>query len=1271
MKMKNSFMKKISSVLILSNIALPLGSAWSFAGAENGPDAAAAQWATQTAGILGSSNTGDSAAQLAAGIASDKATSEVSGWLQGKGKVSINLSTDRKGSLKDSEAKILYPFYDSEQLTVFTQGGFHRSDDRHQGNLGMGARYFQGSWMAGVNAFYDHDFTLEHSRMGVGVEYARDYMRLSANSYARLSGWRDDKRLTDYQSRPANGWDIRTEAWLPAYPQLGGKLNFEQYYGNEVALVSYNDRQKNPYAVTAGINYTPIPLITAGVDVKKGKSGASETQFGLSLNYTLGESWSKQTSPDEVAAQRSLSGTRYEFVNRNNDIVLDYRKKEVITLGFPAEVSGTELTEVSFSPVVKSVHNVSSLELDAGELVRFGGAVVSSSPSAVVVRLPAYQQQGIRLTGVAVDSRGNRSNLAETTIYTTEGAHLLTLDADKTEAVADGSDAVSLTIHVDSAAGAAIAGSEIALKTDAGVLSATTGKTDASGNYTVTLRSDQAGEVHVTATEGGQTVTHPGVRFITVTNGNMTLDKTTALANGEDAVQATLSLTDSTGKALADKEVTWKTSMGTLSADSNRTGPDGSVSVLLTSTSAGNASVTATAGNDSWTSDNIVFEQAKGSYSISSDKTVATSNGTDKVTFTVKAVNFDGTAMEGEKVSWSSDAGALSDAVTTVDANGQSSVQLSSTSPGAAHVTATVAGEVMTAAEVQFEKAVLSLNLSVSQTSFYATGTTGPRYTLTALNPDGSPAVGETVMWSTDLGNLDIKSDITDANGKAEAWVYSKTPGVVHASATVDDQKANADEVTFLEYLDIELRGDVSEAKADGKPVKFTLSVKDIDKQPVAGRDVKWTTTVGQLSATTVQTDANGHAEVSLSSTVAGAGNITADVNGSPVSMPITFIEDVSVSVTADKTQFTSSGYDWVTYSVTVRNTDGTPAAGETVNWATNIGTLAQDTTVTDSNGQAAVRLTSTEVGTAKVTATAKSKTQDAPEVTVIQYIITFLTGPSEGIADGKTPVTLTFMAENSDRSPMSGAEITWTTTKGTLSSNKSVTGDDGTSSVTILSSEAGAIRVTGDLNGNSQTATIDFKEAPAVINLTVSAEAVDKDGGNANGISFGSKSPKYLWAGAKIRLSAADATGNVTWTSSSSAVSINGDVISIDSNPNSATITGTDEAGATGTYVISPSTWVSYISNSSAFYGGPGYTGTSAYGTCEALGAEVMPRNLLSALHTEWGNFLIYDGWSRGYYQTSTPYSGYTEANQANYKIWPESGEWTKNTTQNYFACA
>lgn len=1264
--MKKLTIKGIGVLLITSHIAIP------FSSAQPSPeiDVDMNQWTSNIKKMVSSPSPDSSILQMAMGTASESIKEEISDWINGKGRVGLNIIANEKGSLKISEAMLLYPFYDSEQLIIFTQGSFHLSDERNQGNFGIGTRYLQNSWIIGTNAFYDHDFSLEHSRIGFGVEYTRDFMRISANSYAHLSGWRDDKRLTGYQSRPANGWDIRSEAWLPVHLQLGGKLNFEQYYGNEVALVSYNDRQKNPYAITAGVNYTPVPLITAGVDVKRGKSGANETQFGLSLNYTMGESWSKQIAQGAVAAQRSLAGSRYEFVNRNNNIVLDYRKQEVITLGFPAEVRGTELTDVTLTPVIRSQHSVSTLELDTAELTNAGGHVVSASPSAVVIRLPTYQHQGIRLTGVAVDRQGNRSNMAETMIYMTEGAHSLTLEADKIEAVSDGSDSVALTIHVDNAGGAAIAGTEITLQADAGVLSSTAGKTNANGNYTVTLSSEQSGEVHVTATEGNHTVTHPGVRFITVTNGSLSLNKTTAMANGEDAVQVALTLKDSTGKALADREVSWKASMGTLSATSNKTDADGSVSVLLTSTSAGNTSVTATSGNDSWASDNIVFEQGKGTYGISVDKTLATSNGRDKITFTVTASKADGSTMEGETVSWSTDAGTLSDAMTTVDVNGKTSVHLSSSAPGAAHVSANIADEVLSATEVKFEKGVLSLVLSVSQTSFYATGSSGPRYTLMALNPDGTPAAGESVVWSTDLGTLDIKSSVTDANGKAEAYVYSKTAGMAHTTAAIENQKVNADEVTFLEYLDIELRGDTTEAKADGKPVKFTLTVKDIDKQPVAGRDVKWTTTVGQLSDTTVQTDSNGRSEVTLSSTVAGAGNISADVNGSPMSMPITFIEDTSVSITADKTQFTSSGYDWVTYTVIVRNTDGTPAAGETVNWATNVGTLAQDSTVTDSNGKATVRLTSTDVGIARVTATAKNKTQEAPEVTIVQYIITFLTSESEGVADGKTPVILTFTAQNSDRSPMPGAEIKWTSTGGTLSSSNTVTGENGNASITITSSAEGSIRVTGDLDSNSQTATINFKAAPAVSNLTVTAEAVDKDGGNVNGKSFGSKSPKYLWAGAKIRLYAADATGSVTWASSSSAVSINGDVISIESNPNSVTITGTDESGVTGTYTINPSTWISYISSSSAFIGTAGYIGTSAYGTCEAIGSVVMSRNLLSALYNEWGNFLIYDGWIRGYYLTSTPYTGYTDPQQGNYKVWPETGTWSKNTGMQHFAC-
>ncbi|EPR3746023.1 inverse autotransporter beta domain-containing protein, partial [Escherichia coli] len=74
------------------------------------------------------------------------------------------------------------------------------------------------------------------------------------------SNWRSAPELdNDYEARPANGWDLRAEGWLPAWPQLGGKLVYEQYYGDEVALFGKDERQNDPHAITAGLSYTPVP----------------------------------------------------------------------------------------------------------------------------------------------------------------------------------------------------------------------------------------------------------------------------------------------------------------------------------------------------------------------------------------------------------------------------------------------------------------------------------------------------------------------------------------------------------------------------------------------------------------------------------------------------------------------------------------------------------------------------------------------------------------------------------------------------------------------------------------------------------------------------------------------------------------------------------------------------------------------------------------------------------------------------------------------------
>ena len=129
----------------------------------------------------------------------------------------------------------------------------------------------------------------QHQRLGVGAELGWDYLRLSANGYYRLSDWMSSSRYRDYDERVANGFDLRATGYLPAYPQLGANLVYEQYYGQHVGLFGddEDDRQKDPYAVTVGLSYTPIPLVTR-CKPKMGKGEASDTQFNLAVNWAPG-----------------------------------------------------------------------------------------------------------------------------------------------------------------------------------------------------------------------------------------------------------------------------------------------------------------------------------------------------------------------------------------------------------------------------------------------------------------------------------------------------------------------------------------------------------------------------------------------------------------------------------------------------------------------------------------------------------------------------------------------------------------------------------------------------------------------------------------------------------------------------------------------------------------------------------------------------------------------------------------------------------------------
>ncbi len=60
--------------------------------------------------------------------------------------------------------------------------------------------------MSGINSFLDYDASRNHTRGGFGLEYSRDYLKLSTNSYFSLSGWKNSPDKEDYEERPASGW---------------------------------------------------------------------------------------------------------------------------------------------------------------------------------------------------------------------------------------------------------------------------------------------------------------------------------------------------------------------------------------------------------------------------------------------------------------------------------------------------------------------------------------------------------------------------------------------------------------------------------------------------------------------------------------------------------------------------------------------------------------------------------------------------------------------------------------------------------------------------------------------------------------------------------------------------------------------------------------------------------------------------------------------------------------------------------------------------------
>ncbi|WP_155490984.1 YrIlm family inverse autotransporter adhesin [Yersinia pseudotuberculosis] len=528
---------------------------------------------------LSNGDVAKSGERMVRSAASNEFNNSAQQWLSQFGTARVQLNINDDFHLDGSAADVLIPLYDNEKSIIFTQLGARNKDSRNTVNMGAGVRTFQGNWMYGANTFFDNDLTGKNRRIGVGAEAWTDYLKLSANNYFGITDWHQSRDFIDYNERPANGYDLRAEAYLPSYPQLGGKAMYEKYRGDDVALFGKDNRQKNPHAITAGVNYTPIPLVTIGAEHRAGKGGQNDSNINFQLNYRLGETWQSHIDPSAVAASRTLAGSRYDLVERNNHIVLDYQKQNLVRLSLPDSLAGDPFSQLSVTAQVTATHGLERIDWQSAELMAAGGVLKQTSKNGLEITLPEYQVNraggnSYILNAIAYDTQGNASSQASMLI--TVNAQKIniansTLVAAPVNIEANGSDTSVVTLTLKDDNNIPVTGQNVNFISPLGTLSAVTDS--GNGVYTATLTAGTvSGVASLNVNVGGSAL---GVTPATVTlngdSGNLSTTHSTLVAapvsieaNGSDTSVVTLTLRDNNNNPVTGQTVAFASTLGTL-----------------------------------------------------------------------------------------------------------------------------------------------------------------------------------------------------------------------------------------------------------------------------------------------------------------------------------------------------------------------------------------------------------------------------------------------------------------------------------------------------------------------------------------------------------------------------------------------------------------------------------------------------------------------------------------------------------------------------------
>ncbi|EFD1935649.1 TPA: inverse autotransporter adhesin-like protein YeeJ [Escherichia coli] len=1083
----------------------------------------------QIGSLLAEDMNSEQAANMARGWASSQASGAMTDWLSRFGTARITLGVDEDFSLKNSQFDFLHPWYETPDNLFFSQHTLHRTDERTQINNGLGWRHFTPTWMSGINFFFDHDLSRYHSRAGIGAEYWRDYLKLSSNGYLRLTNWRSAPELdNDYEARPANGWDVRAEGWLPAWPHLGGKLVYEQYYGNEVALFDKDDRQSNPHAITAGLNYTPFPLMTFSAEQRQGKQGENDTRFAVDFTWQPGSAMQKQLDPNEVAARRSLAGSRYELVDRNNNIVLEYRKKELVRLTLTDPVTGKSGEVKSLVSSLQTKYALKGYNVEATALEAAGGKMVTTGKD-ILVTLPPYRFTSTPETDntwpievTAEDVKGNLSN-REQSMVVVQAPALSQKDSSvslSTQTLsADSHSTATLTFIAHDAAGNPVIGLVLSTRHE-GVQDITLSdwKDNGDGSYTQVLTT---GAMSGTLTlmpqlNGVDAAKAPAVvNIISVsssrTHSSIKIDKDRYLSG--NPIEVTVELRDENDKPVKEQKQQLNTAV---SIDNVKPGvttdwketADGIYKATYTAYTRGSG-LTAKLLMQNWNEDlhtagfiiDANPQSAKiATLSASNNGVLANENAANTVS--VNVADEGSNPINDHTVTFA----VLSGSATSfnnqntvkTDVNGLATFDLKSSKQEDNTVEVTLENGVKQTLIVSFvgDSSTAQVDLQKSKNEVVADGNDSATMTATVRDAKGNLLNDVKVTFNVNSAAAKLsQTEVNSHDGIATATLTSLKNGDYTVTASVGSGSQANQQVIFI--------GDQSTAAltlsvppgeitvTDTAPQQLTATLQDKNGNPLKDKEITFSVPNDVASRFSISnsgkgmTDSNGIAIASLTGTLAGTHMITARLANSNVSdaQPMTFVADKDRAVVAlqtSKAEIIGNGVDETTLTATVKD----PFDNVVKNLSVVFRTSPADTQLslnarnTNENGIAEVTLKGTVLGVHTAEAILLNGNRDTKTVNIApdasNALVTLNIPAQQVVTNNSDSVQLTATVKDPSNHPVAGITVNFTMPQDvaanfTLENNGiAITQANGEAHVTLKGKKAGTHTVTATLGNNN-----------------------------------------------------------------------------------------------------------------------------------------------------------------------------------------------------------